>query len=312
VTRILALDVEALLQGAPSAEVPHGSQPLLWLVDAVRPHPDVLIVLLALRDRKGGSIEQLRLGELAGRVLGNTFNLPQQDALSAALRIDLQRAEHLVVAMESALVPDGDFNVLVCPGGIGLAPLEVRTSLERWLSSTRPVVLSASTGKSPRGQGERVLYLDFDGVLHHENVLWRSGRGVYAGPPGFTLFEHAALLEQLLAPFPLVRIVLSTSWVRVLGYSRSVERLPVGLQQRVIGATFHSEMDKELFAQTSRGWQVWQDVCRRHPKCWIALDDTDEGWPAQVRHHVLLTDSSLGIATPGMAQRITEALERMH
>lgn len=161
-TRILALDVEALLLGATPAEVLHEKQQLLWLIDALRPHPDVRIVLLALRDRNGVSIEQLRLGELAGRVLGNTFNQPQQDALIAALRIDLQRAEHMVVATDSALVPDGDFNVLACPGGLGLAPQEVRTSLERWLSSTRTVVLSASTGKSPRGQGERVLYLDFD------------------------------------------------------------------------------------------------------------------------------------------------------
>ncbi len=30
--------------------------------------------------------------------------------------------------------------------------------------------------KPPKGAGALVLYLDFDGVLHHENVLWHPKR----------------------------------------------------------------------------------------------------------------------------------------
>ncbi len=131
--------------------------------------------------------------------------------------------------------------------------------------------------RRPRGCGAPVLYLDYDGVLHHENVLRHPRRGIYAGEPGFTLFEHAPLLELLLQPFPAVSIVLSTSWVRVLGYSRALERLPKGLQARVIGSTFHSEMDEEIFVSKRRGQQVLEDVTRRKPSSWIALDDTDEG-----------------------------------
>lgn len=31
----------------------------------------------------------------------------------------------------------------------------------------------------PVGRGELILYLDFDGVLHHENVLWHPRKGPY-------------------------------------------------------------------------------------------------------------------------------------
>jgi hypothetical protein len=33
--------------------------------------------------------------------------------------------------------------------------------------------------KKPAGEGALILYLDFDGVLHHENVLWHPRKGVY-------------------------------------------------------------------------------------------------------------------------------------
>lgn len=81
--------------------------------------------------------------------------------------------------------------------------------------------------KPPRVEGGLVLNFYFDGVLHHENVFWHPRRGAYAGPPGLTLSEHAALLDELLAPIPEVGIVLSTSWGRQYGcYGAAQKRLP--------------------------------------------------------------------------------------
>ncbi len=63
-----------------------------------------------------------------------------------------------------------------------------------------------------RGRGELVLYLDFNGVLHHENCLCHPRKGPYlCAPAGHTLFQHVALLQELLFAYPDVRIVLSTS-----------------------------------------------------------------------------------------------------
>lgn len=156
-----------------------------------------------------------------------------------------------------------------------------------------------------------VLYLDFDGVLHHENVLWHPRRGVYAGSPGFVLFEHAALLDGLLAPYPEIRIVLSTSWVRTYGCYGTAKRLPAGLRNRVIGATFHSKMYEPAFVAKPRGQQILEDVARRSPKNWLAIDDTDEGWPHEVRDHVLITDEQLGLGAHGMHAQVAEAFWRL-
>src|ERR1044072_6314125 len=96
-----------------------------------------------------------------------------------------------------------------------------------------------------------VVYLDFDGVLHHEDVWWSPVRGPYFGPkapPHAKLFEHAGLLAEVLAPYP------DPSRTLPIGrphrgrsrypFSKAPGRLPPSLRPRVVGATFHSSMDR--------------------------------------------------------------------
>jgi hypothetical protein len=165
----------------------------------------------------------------------------------------------------------------------------------------------------PTRKGGRVLYLDFDGVLHPEDVWRRPGWGPYvATPPGHRVFEHADLLLELLRPYPDIRIVLSTSWVRVLGSVRKVaRRLPPELRSRVIGATWHSSMSADGFQEMPRGIQVWSDVRRRLPEAWLALDDDDAGWPAECRDHLVHTDAVLGISAPSVLAYLKEKLTLM-
>lgn len=166
------------------------------------------------------------------------------------------------------------------------------------------------TVKTLRGRGEFVLYLDYDGVLHHENVLRHPRKGIYIGaPPEFRLFQHVELLESLLAPYPDLAIVLSTSWVRVLGYRRTVKRLTPGLRERVVGATYHTQMNERLFTLLPRGVQVLDDVKRRQPAGWIALDDDGVGWPAEHRERLVLTDERLGLGAPGLVDVLRHKLD---
>lgn len=160
----------------------------------------------------------------------------------------------------------------------------------------------------------KVLYVDFDGVLQPEPVFWHPRRGTYLHPSlvadGHSLFEHAPLLEQLLEPYPDLRIVLSTSWVRQFRFLRTSKFLTPGLQARCVGATFHTRMDRREFDELLRGQQVLADVTRRRPSVWLALDDTDEGWHASQRDNVIITDMIQGIAEPTVLGRLTRALER--
>jgi HAD domain in Swiss Army Knife RNA repair proteins len=163
-----------------------------------------------------------------------------------------------------------------------------------------------------RGTGELILYLDFDGVLHHENCLWHPKIGAYlSAPEGYVLFQHSVLLDQLLTPYPHVKIVLSTSWVRRYGCSKAAKNLRPGLRSRVIGATYHSNMREHEFAALPRGLQVWSDVIKRKPRDWLALDDVTEGWPEQALSHFVRAHELDGISDPAVLVEFQEKLGRM-
>lgn len=163
------------------------------------------------------------------------------------------------------------------------------------------------------GSHRSILYLDYDGVLHHENCLWHPRRGAYLdAPQRYSLFQHAELLEHLLAPYPDVKIVLSTSWVLRYGCSATAKRLPPGLRARVIGATFHSRhMLAEEFRSLPRGLQVTEDAMRRQSRNWLALDDNEEGWPTEHRGKWVHTHMYEGISPPEVQRKLVKKLEEM-
>jgi hypothetical protein len=176
----------------------------------------------------------------------------------------------------------------------------------RWPSEMRP-------HKPPAGLGEPVLYVDFDGVVHHEDVYWDPRRGAYMAAHGHKLFEYVPLLEELLEPFPQVKIVLSTSWTRVYGFSGTAKRLGPTLRARCIGSTWHTGMRPQewSFARLSRGLQVVQDVQRRHPGAWVAVDDDDDDWPPQFQSHLVRSHPFLGISAPAVYAELREKLAAM-
>ncbi len=162
-----------------------------------------------------------------------------------------------------------------------------------------------------------ILYLDFDGVLHHDDVRLDLHNRPYLSGSG-ALFEYANRLTQMLAPYPHIKIVLSTSWVRVKRFSYSVGRLPVELRQRVIGATWHSRfmLDDELLDwwlhNATRYEQIIRDVRRRQPLQWLALDDDAEGWPDSASVHLVHCDSRLGLSESRICQELEDRLAEFH
>lgn len=156
-----------------------------------------------------------------------------------------------------------------------------------------------------------VLYLDYDGVLHPDEVYLDAHNRVYLRGEG-TLFEHAALLEAMLAPFPQLRIVLSTSCVRMKGFDRAWKRLPQALRERIIGATWHGRFtqDDQLLEwwinHSSRYEQILHDIKRRQPDDWLALDDDALGWPSTEAHRLVVCDPMRGLGE----WRTQEAFER--
>ena len=166
-----------------------------------------------------------------------------------------------------------------------------------------------------------VLYLDFDGVLHPDQVYSSARRGIHLrDAPGHALFENAHLLVDEIRPYVGLKIVLSTSWVRVLGYDGARGRLPRELRDRCIGATYHSRHHRPgredgaraLMPVPLRGDEVLADVRRRRPTRWLAVDDADEGWPQVERSNVVISHAFEGIGSRGVLETLRAALRRFH
>lgn len=155
----------------------------------------------------------------------------------------------------------------------------------------------------------KILYLDYNGVLHDARVLRNRKRGMYLGTPGKTFFEWMPILEDLLAPYPDVKIVLSTSWVRSLGFNDAIDELGRGLQDRVIGSTFHHPgLLQSAFDTMSRGRQIIGDVERRKPESWFALDDDTSDWPEKYRDRLIATRGDLGLSDPLIQDQVKKML----
>lgn len=145
-------------------------------------------------------------------------------------------------------------------------------------------------------KGKKVLYLDFDGVLHHSYVL--AGKGKPAEPildmPGFRLFQYEQDLVKILPDD--VLIVLSTSWANLPFHSTNWAKnwLCPELQERVVGRTGDVWTGPKKFRALDRGHQVLLHARQFKPEHWIALDDDARGFHTCM-FNFIQTDWRLGI-----------------
>lgn len=159
----------------------------------------------------------------------------------------------------------------------------------------------------------KICYLDYDGVLHDGNVMRNRTRGMYIATPQRQFFEWMPIFEELLAPYPDLKIVLSTTWIRELGFDQAKQELSLPLRERVIGATFlHPKIVKAEFDMLPRGMQILGDVMRRTPSHWFALDDDAVGWPVRYQDHLMMTDSARGLSDPAICERVRARLAAIH
>lgn len=163
----------------------------------------------------------------------------------------------------------------------------------------------------------RVLYLDYDGVLHHEAVYLSSELGPYIDQteaPGQRLFEWVNILEAILADHPDVSIILSTTWARIPGFALAVSKLPASLRRRVIGKTLDptsqgQEQDCDFgFLAIPRGLQILGDAIQRSVEVWIALDDDVALWPPSAVRNLIACDGDVGISCPQTQAKLVDWL----
>ena len=129
---------------------------------------------------------------------------------------------------------------------------------------------------------KRILFLDFDGVLHP------------AGP-GSAKFSRLGLLADLLRDpaFADVQIVVSSTWREIHSLARLRGFFPPDLQPRVIGSTpVLDEYDSDY--PRAEEIEAWLEEQSPAP-AWAALDDDMQGISTRLKNRVVFTDSSIGL-----------------
>jgi len=155
-----------------------------------------------------------------------------------------------------------------------------------------------------------VVFLDYDGVLHPAEVYWYRGQMV-SMRHGMSLFEWAPMLVRALAPHPKAQLVLSTTWVRMLGFEAARKRLPHQLQARVVGSTWQAHRSGE-WEHLSRYEQIMQYVRRHNCRRWVAVDDDIENWGGEHRDRLVATDSEFGLGDVEKLQELRQKLACFH
>lgn len=166
----------------------------------------------------------------------------------------------------------------------------------------------------------KIIFVDYDGVLHRDSVFLEHRRPVLRG--GGVLFQWAPLLICALQPHPEVKIVLSTSWSRIRGFSRARDVLPQPLRDKVIGSTWHSGMGKSEISGLRLETSWWYTVTRyqqitayvaraKMAVNWLAIDDNNVGWAEEHRDRLVLTDPDRGLSDPKVLERLSERLDSL-
>lgn len=148
-----------------------------------------------------------------------------------------------------------------------------------------------------------VLFLDFDGVLHAlgEPAISENFR-LLANP---CLFRWRPILEEALAAYPSVRVIVSSDWRRIFDDDALVALLGPDLGARFIGVVPH--------AGPSRHAEILKEAARLHLEHWLALDDhptvVAAAQAGDARFIVCLPDS--GLSHPQVQQQLAVALARL-
>lgn len=148
----------------------------------------------------------------------------------------------------------------------------------------------------------RLLFLDFDGVLHPVSALQVFERRLPCKEAIRTgrLFRWTSLLADVLDGHDDVEIAVHSSW-RLLVPDAVLREYLGPLSSRFIGAT-------------PRGLSRWpsiEHVVRRvSPASWLALDDHASKFPCPTPPHVLICDPESGVWNIRVRLEVSRWLDR--
>ncbi|SKC83716.1 hypothetical protein SAMN05445504_3716 [Burkholderia sp. CF099] len=161
------------------------------------------------------------------------------------------------------------------------------------------------------------LFLNYDGTLHRGCALL-GPKGEIALDTGRALFEFAPMLARMLKPYPLVDIVLTTTWLGKLPVKEVIAYLPDELARRVVDTTCDTKARWRYLQNHARAEIIMRYAFGNRLRKWLALDDSAYGawalgWqPGDFSEHFLLVDAARGLGDKFAQKRIQEWLIDVH
>lgn len=179
-----------------------------------------------------------------------------------------------------------------------------------------------------RGDGLPVVYLGISGVLHPSQSTYELVHGRSPWTDGHSHYEGVPLLASALQPWPRARIVLTSTQPWAHGLPSVLEQLGP-LAGLVDGFTYEdlttratrkvrtrSGTTRTLTYSNEDYWRMHKaDIVVAHvewlqPAAWVAIDDEDSLWSADVaRDHLVATDGCVGLQDGATWDRLMTALE---
>ncbi|WP_308142729.1 HAD domain-containing protein [Burkholderia pseudomallei] len=145
------------------------------------------------------------------------------------------------------------------------------------------------------------LFTDFDGVVHPADATTFDRAGRLVADP--RLFAWLPVLADILAPYPAVRIVVSSDWRRWLD-DDNLRRVLGPLAPRFAGVM-------ETWG-ASRADEILEEVRRRRLTRWLALDDHPSVAKASVRDdRFIVCAPDSGLSAPAVQALLRARLAAM-
>jgi hypothetical protein len=153
------------------------------------------------------------------------------------------------------------------------------------------------------------LYVSYGGVLNIGHGLLDEN-GDITLDSGRPLFEFAPYLVDVLAPWPQVQIIVTTSWLQRLGAGKTFALLPDQLRRRIVGTTLGTPPRLgEIRDGTAKTMTAIRHAAKHGLTTWLVVDD--EAWdvPPGFEQHFLHTDPETALGSPKARKQLREWLE---
>ncbi|CAB3704284.1 hypothetical protein LMG22037_03678 [Paraburkholderia phenoliruptrix] len=147
------------------------------------------------------------------------------------------------------------------------------------------------------------LYLNFDGVLHPDQVLYVEGCVPSLTAVGSKTLEHVNILVKILGERENINIVLNTWWTFSIGVAACMELLPSALASRVTGSVL--EGAPSYPTRPARLNEAARHILSRRERASVILDHANAVYSSEFLPKLLLIHPHEGLGNRA-AQRSLE------